>query len=235
RLQPDRRCFAFFHPQLPAEPLIFVEIALVQDIPAAIAPLIEKSAQPALAKRFKVATFYSISNCQPGLRGVSLGNFLIKRVSEQLHAEFPSIRTFCTLSPIPGFARWLQNVDIDAPEFSKVRIKLQSALSKLGSDRKMPETAAVSKSERDALLALASIYLRFASPTTGGDPVAKFHLGNGARLQRINWAGDLSKNGIRQSGGMMVNYLYDLAKVEEYHERFLEGSVVHAQAVARLV
>ncbi len=91
------------------------------------------------------------------------------------------------------------------------------------------------RSERDALLALASIYLRFASPTPGGDPVAKFHLGNGARLQRINWAGDLSKNGLRQSGGMMVNYLYDLAKVEEYHERFLEGSVVHAQAVARLV
>jgi len=235
RLQPDRRCFAFFHPQLPAEPLIFVEIALVQEIPAAIAPLIEKSAQAAEAKRYKVATFYSISNCQPGLRGVSLGNFLIKRVAEQLHAEFPSIRTFCTLSPIPGFARWLREVNLDAPEFGKVRGQLQLALSKLGNDRNVPETAVASRSERDALLSLASIYLRFASPTPGGDPVAKFHLGNGARLQRINWAGDLSKNGLRQSGGMMVNYLYDLAKVEEYHERFLEGSVVHAQAVARLV
>ena len=108
RLQPDRRCFAFFHPQLPAEPLIFVEIALVPEMPAAIAPLIEKAAQPVEARRYKVATFYSISNCQPGLRGVSLGNFLIKRVAEQLHAEFPSIRTFCTLSPMPGFTRWLE-------------------------------------------------------------------------------------------------------------------------------
>lgn len=235
RLQPDRRCFAFFHPQLPAEPLIFVEIALASEMPAAIAPLIEKSAQPAEPKRFKVATFYSISNCQPGLRGVSLGNFLIKRVAERLHAEFPSIRTFCTLSPVPGFARWLEEVKVEAAELKPVQAKLQAALNKLNREGKLADAAAASKSERDALLALASIYLRFVSPTAAGDPVAKFHLGNGARLQRINWAGDLSKNGLRQSVGLMVNYLYDLAKVEEYHERFLEGNVVHAQAVARLV
>jgi len=235
RLQPDRRCFAFFHPQLPAEPLIFVEIALLSEMPAAIAPLIDKSAQPAAPKRFKVAAFYSISNCQPGLRGVSLGNFLIKRVAERLHAEFPSIRMFCTLSPIPGFARWLQDVNPEAPELQRVKAKVQTALSKLGSDRKVTDAADPSRSERDALLALVSIYLRFVSPTATGDPVAKFHLGNGARLQRINWAGDLSKNGLRQSLGMMVNYLYDLAKVEEYHEEFLAGNVVHAQGVARLV
>jgi len=234
RLQPDRRCFAFFHPQLPAEPLIFVEIALVQEMPAAIAPLIEKAAQPAEPGRFKVATFYSISNCQPGLRGVSLGNFLIKRVAERLHAEFPSIRTFCTLSPMPGFARWLGDVDAEAAELKSVRAKLQLALDTLqdrGGTTEPPSAAG----NREALLALASIYLRLASPTAAGDPVAKFHLGNGARLQRINWAGDLSKNGLRQSYGMMVNYLYDLAKVEEYHQQFLEGHVVHAQAVARLV
>jgi malonyl-CoA decarboxylase len=234
RLQPDRRCFAFFHPQLPAEPLIFVEIALVPQMPAAIAPLIEKAAQPVEPKHFKVATFYSISNCQPGLRGVSLGNFLIKRVAERLHAEFPSIRTFCTLSPIPGFVRWLDEVNVEAAELKPLQAKLQAALNKL-SREKHTDPLAVSRNERDALLALASIYLILVSPTATGDPVAKFHLGNGARLQRINWAGDLSKNGLRQSFGMMVNYLYDLAEIEEYHHRFLEGSVVHAKRVARLV
>jgi malonyl-CoA decarboxylase len=234
RLQPDRRCFAFFHPQLPSEPLIFVEIALVPQMPAAIAPLIEKAAQPVEPKHFKVATFYSISNCQPGLRGVSLGNFLIKRVAERLHAEFPSIRTFCTLSPIPGFVRWLDEVNVEAAELQPLQAKLQAALSKL-SRQKHTDPLAVSRNERDALLALASIYLILVSPTAAGDPVAKFHLGNGARLQRINWAGDLSKNGLRQSFGMMVNYLYDLAEIEEYHQRFLEGNVVHARRVARLV
>ena len=235
RLQPDRRCFAFFHPQLPAEPLIFVEIALVPQMPAAIAPLIEKAAQPVEPKHFKVATFYSISNCQPGLRGVSLGNFLIKRVAERLHAEFPSIRTFCTLSPIPGFVRWLDEVNVEAAELKPLQAKVQAALNKLSREKKPIDPLAVSRNERDALLALASTYLILVSPTATGDPVAKFHLGNGARLQRINWAGDLSKNGLRQSFGMMVNYLYDLDKVEEYHERFLDGEVVHAPAVARLV
>ncbi len=241
RLQPDRRCFAFFHPQLPGEPLIFVEVALVPEMPEAIAPLIEKAAQPVEPKQFKVATFYSISNCQPGLRGVSLGNFLIKRVAERLHAEFPSIRTFCTLSPIPGFVRWADEVDSAAVEPKAVQEKLHEARAKLNlvNARLQERNAhlnpeAASKGEREALLALASIYLRIVSPTAAGDPVAKFHLGNGARLQRINWAADLSTNGLRQSCGMMVNYLYDLAKVEEYHQRFLEGDVVHAQAVARL-
>ena len=135
RLQPDRRCFAFFHPQLPAEPLIFVEIALVPQMPAAIAPLIEKAAQPVEPKHFKVATFYSISNCQPGLRGVSLGNFLIKRVAERLHAEFPSIRTFCTLSPIPGFVRWLDEVNVEAAELKPLQAKLQAALNKLSREK----------------------------------------------------------------------------------------------------
>ena len=235
RLQPDRRCFAFFHPQLPAEPLIFVEIALVPQMPTAIAPLIEKAAQPVESKHFRVATFYSISNCQPGLRGVSLGNFLIKRVAERLHAEFPSIRTFCTLSPIPGFVRWLDELNVEAAELKPLPAKLQAALNKLSLEKKDIDPLAVPTNERDALLTLASIYLILVSPTARGDPVAKFHLGNGARLQRINWAGDLSKNGARQSFGMMVNYLYKLDKVEEYHARFLDGEVVHAPAVARLV
>ena len=107
RLQPDRRCFAFFHPQLPDEPLIFVEVALLPEMPGAIAPLIDKASTPLPPERFRVAAFYSISNCEPGLRDVSLGNFLIKSVAEQLQRELPRIKTFCTLSPIPGFAAWL--------------------------------------------------------------------------------------------------------------------------------
>jgi malonyl-CoA decarboxylase len=241
RLQPDRRCFAFFHPQLPGEPLIFVEVALVPEMPDAIAPLIDKASQPVEQKQFKVATFYSISNCQPGLRSVSLGNFLIKRVSEHLHAEFPSIRSFCTLSPIPGFVQWLDDTQA-ATLPPSIQQKTETARKVLSGDGNQfseriatwkPGTA--SPTERKALMALASIYLLMVSPTAAGDPVAKFHLGNGARLQRINWAADLSNNGIRQSCGMMVNYLYDLDKVEDYHERFLDGDVVHAQAVARLI
>jgi malonyl-CoA decarboxylase len=243
RLQPDRCCYAYFHPQLPGEPLIFVEVALVPEMPEAIAPLISKRSTPIDAKHYKVAAFYSISNCQPGLRGVSLGNFLIKRVADRLQADFPSIRTFCTLSPIPGFVRWL-----DAPEsqiaqakpaererYFKARVLLQ--LDAVRMQERIaggwsPESA--SETDRDALLALASIYLRAVAPTEAGDAVAKFHLGNGARLQRINWAADVSRNGLRQSCGLMVNYLYDLHKVEDYHQRFLEGEVVHTPGVARL-
>jgi malonyl-CoA decarboxylase len=244
RLQPDRRCFAFFHPQLPGEPLIFVEVALLEDVPPAIGPLIEKKSDPVPSKRFKVAAFYSISNCQPGLRGVSLGNFLIKRVAERLKTEFPSIKTFCTLSPIPGYVRWL---DSDA-EATAARLKPPARARweagrkelKLGQG-KMHERLEqqwhpwrTSEDEQKALLALASIYLREFSSSADGDAVAKFHLNNGARLQRINWGADLSRNGLRQSCGLMVNYLYDLDRVEEYHQRFLDGEVVHSQAVARL-
>jgi malonyl-CoA decarboxylase len=244
RLQPDRRCFAFFHPQLPEEPLIFVEVALLDEVPPAIGPLIEKKSEPAESKRFKVAVFYSISNCQPGLRGVSLGNFLIKRVAEQLKTEFPSIKTFCTLSPIPGFVRWLDS-DAEATAARlkpQLREKWEAARKelKLGRSRMVERLEQdwhpwrTSDQDRDALLALASIYLREFSAAEDGDSVAKFHLNNGARLQRINWAADLSRNGLKQACGLMVNYLYDLDRVEEYHQKFLEGVVVHSQAVARL-
>ncbi|MGZ8255910.1 MAG: malonyl-CoA decarboxylase domain-containing protein [Burkholderiaceae bacterium] len=244
RLQSDRRCFAFFHPQLPGEPLIFVEVALLEEVPPAVGPLIEKKSEPEISKRFKVAAFYSISNCQPGLRGVSLGNFLIKRVAERLKTEFPSIKTFCTLSPIPGFVHWL---DADA-EATAVRMKaplrerweLARKELKLGQGRMHDRLEQqwhpwrIPEEQQKALLALASIYLREFAPLPEGDAVAKFHLNNGARLQRINWAADLSRNGLRQSCGLMVNYLYDLERVEEYHQRFLDGVVVHSQAVARL-
>ena len=244
RLQPDRRCFAFFHRQLPEEPLIFVEVALLDEVPPAIGPLIEKKSEPDVSKRHKVAAFYSISNCQPGLRGVSLGNFLIKRVAERLKSEFPSIKTFCTLSPIPGFVRWLDAdpeivaQQLKAPlrarwEAARKELKLAQGHAQERIDQHWHPWRS-SEEEQKSLLALASIYLREFSTLDSGDSVAKFHLNNGARLQRINWAGDLSRNGLRQSFGMMVNYLYDLDRVEEYHQRFLDGEVVHSQAVGRL-
>jgi malonyl-CoA decarboxylase len=241
RLQPDRRCFAFFHPQLPDEPLIFVEVALLRDMPGAIAPLIDKASTPQAASQFKVAAFYSISNCQPGLKGVSLGNFLIKRVAEELKRELPQLKTFCTLSPIPGFARWLRSgaqfeglPKARAERLSEAR---QSLLAGCGGDldralgsasalRALPDAA------MQALTRLCAAYLGWHSPSPGGDPVARFHLDNGARLERLNPLGDLSAKGIRQSFGLMVNYQYDLQQVEAHHEKFSHGEVAYSRALA---
>ena len=250
RLQPDRRCFAFFHPQLPSEPLIFVEVALLPEIPTVITPLVDKKAETLdQPSQFKVAVFYSISNCEPGLRGVSMGNFLIKRVAETLQAEFPTLKTFVTLSPIPGFMDWVAggaNLGEGVPaERLKPALKTARdqalAVLKLETQSWSERLSAgwhpdqVSEKEKEALLCLASIYLGLASTGRSGNPVAKFHLGNGARLHLINWAGDLSRKGLRQSAGLMVNYLYDLSAVEENHERFSNGEIVYSKAVARLM
>ena len=250
RLQPDRRCFAFFHPQLPNEPLIFVEVALLNEIPSVITPLVDKKAETVdQVNQFKVAAFYSISNCEPGLRGVSMGNFLIKRVAVQLKAEFPSLKTFVTLSPIPGFMEWVASGatfgDTVTPDRFKPAIKLarDQALALLDlATRSWSERLSAGwhpdeapQKEKDALLCLASIYLGVGSAARQGNPVAKFHLGNGAKLHQINWAGDLSRKGLRQSAGLMVNYLYDLGSVEENHERFANGEIVYSKAVGRLM
>ncbi len=246
RLLPDRRCFAFFHPQLPEEPLIFVEVALVPQMAAAIAPLIDKNSLPLPPESFKAAVFYSISNCQPGLRGVSLGNFLIKRVAEQLKAELPRLKTFCTLSPIPGFMAWLGSApDIAAlPGMTPARARrLQAArdalAAALGGDwaaLTQPAThATLGPAARLALQQLAAAYLVHLSPTPSGDPVARFHLDNGARLERINPDANPSPKGLRQSAGLMVNYLYDLAHIDASHDRFVRGEVAHARAIARLL
>ncbi|BEI43223.1 MULTISPECIES: malonyl-CoA decarboxylase [unclassified Polynucleobacter] len=250
RLQPDRRCFAFFHPQLPDEPLIFVEVALLPEIPVAIMPLVDKKSIPVeQTNQFKVAAFYSISNCESGLRGVSMGNFLIKRVAEQLHAEFPGLKTFVTLSPIPGLMEWitdgahlgdLPSSDKMKPAIRKARdealelLKLNGAnwMDKLG---KSWHPDQCSEDEKAALMALTAIYLTVVTPSRDGNPVAKFHLGNGAKLHQINWAGDLSKNGLRQSAGLMVNYLYDLSSVEENHERFVNGDIIYSRSVGKLI
>ena len=250
RLQPDRRCFAFFHPQLPSEPLIFVEVALLPEIPTMITPLVDKKAETVdQPSQYKVAAFYSISNCESGLRGVSMGNFLIKRVAEQLHAEFPGIKTFVTLSPIPGLMDWVAagaNLGEGVPaERLKPNLKAarDTALAVLNLDNQSwserltsgwhPDLA--SEKEKAALLSLASMYLGLVSAGRQGNPVAKFHLGNGAKLHLVNWAGDLSRKGLRQSAGLMVNYLYDLGSVEDNHERFANGEIVYSRAVGRLM
>lgn len=246
RLQPDRRCFAFFHPQLANVPLIFVEVALGTAMPDAIAPLIDKNSAITSPKHFRVAAFYSISNCEPGLRGVSLGNFLIKRVAQELKTELPQLKTFCTLSPIPGFMNWLTRVDAAlAYEGLKpaTRKRLVAALAELhkatnGELASLSRDAtldALDKDAKEALLALAGAYLIHESPRAGGDPVARFHLDNGAKLERINAHANLSSQGLKQSAGLMVNYLYDLDRVEQSHEDFVNGTVTHARGVGSLI
>ncbi|MEO7337352.1 MAG: malonyl-CoA decarboxylase [Caldimonas sp.] len=243
RLQPDRRCFAFFHPQLPNEPLIIVEVALLPEMPAAIAPLIDKASEPLPPKQYKVAAFYSISNCQPGLKGVSLGNFLIKRVAEELQRELPQLRTFCTLSPIPGFAAWLRAgapcEGLTKPRAERLAQTLAALRAACSDDlatlahaetlrRLSPETTQL-------LLRLCAFYLGQHSSAPGGDPVARFHLDNGARLERLNALGDLSAKGCKQSLGLMVNYLYDLDRVEAHHEKFTQGGVAQSRALSALL
>jgi malonyl-CoA decarboxylase len=245
RLQPDRRCFAFFHPQLPEEPLIFVEVALLPEMPATIAPLIDKHAQPTLnPSQYKVAAFYSISNCQPGLRGVSLGNFLIKRVAEQLQRELPQLKRFCTLSPIPGFAKWLLSAPAPIDDARKgTHERLIAARERLlattgGNLNALADATrlqSLADADREALTRLCAAYLVQHTVTPQGDAVARFHLDNGARLERLNLLGDLSRKGVKQSFGMMVNYLYDLQKVEASHEQFVQGKVAHSRAVASLM
>ena len=220
RVQPsDRRCFAFFHPSLIDEPLIFVEVALTREIPGSIQGLLAEEREVLPVREATTAVFYSISNCQPGLRGVSFGNFLIKQVVEELSRELPSLTTFVTLSPVPGFAAWLAK-----------RGHAPSLAPGWHSDPELAERA------RAQLLPLAAEYF-LAAKGPGGkpvDPVARFHLGNGARLERLNWLGDTSAKGLREAHGLMVNYLYDLRFIEANHEAFAnEGTVVASDAVRR--
>ena len=236
RLEADRRCYAFFHPQLPGEPLIFVEVALTDHIPDAIAPLIAPQASDAELRVSKptAAIFYSISNCQPGLRGVSLGNFLIKRVAQHLGQELPSLKTYCTLSPVPGFARWLSKADAQAWPEAVSRAK--AAVDRWLEAHQPLTAAAVQTAEpgiRESLRKLTAHYLVKGSHASLADPVARFHLDNGARLERINVGGDLSKNGLKQSLSVMVNYLYDLSDVETRHQDFVERRVSHSRDVKK--
>jgi malonyl-CoA decarboxylase len=238
RLDPyDRRCFAFFHPALVDEPLIFVEVALGNELPASIHALLESDGGPENADpEPSVAVFYSISNCQEGLRGISFGNFLIKQVVEDLAKELPSLRTFVTLSPVPGFRPWLFRA-LDNGELSYLSDVQKGSLEKVRSEgwsNSEPEQDAL----RPAVLAAASHYFLIAKDRNGRplDPVARFHLGNGARLERINWLADTSEKGVRQSLSLMVNYRYDLRDIERNHEAYVnQGSVISSKSVRSLL
>jgi malonyl-CoA decarboxylase len=202
RVEPaDRRCFAFFHPAMPNEPLIFVEVALTTGIAGSVQGLLSGARDTLAAEETDTAVFYSISNCQAGLASISFGNSLIKQVAADLSAELPGLKTFVTLSPMPGFAAWLVS---DAPD--------------------------ADRSDQDRMRALAARYLTTARRPDGLplDPVARFHLGNGAEVHKVQAGADLSEKGLRQSGGMMVNYLYDLTRVTQNHERFAASHQVVA-------
>jgi len=237
RLEPrDRRCFAFFHPRLVDEPLIFVEVALTEEIPSAIAPLLAEGRRPTDPHRATAAVFYSISNCQPGLRGVSLGNFLIKQVIDELKQELPALRTFVTLSPVSGFVAWLRR-ERESRDPALLTTGEKSTLESL--DRPdWPERPEVRKALKPILFAAVTHYLLLAKKGSGrpADPVARLHLNNGARLERVNWLGDLSPKGLSQGAGFMVNYLYDPAQIVGNHERFAnKGEVVASSAVRKLL
>ena len=226
RLREDRRCFAFFHPALANDPLVFVEIALTDAVPGDMAPLLLQQRRPPPADRINTVVFYSISNCHPGLAGVSFGNFLIKNVVEELRKEMPALKTFVTLSPVPGFRRWLLGADLQG----------------LVADEKIPLVRqplgrVVESTVYDALLKLCAHYLlKVKSGEQPMDPVARFHLGNGARLHRMHGGADLSPKGREQSAGIMVNYLYDLAKIEENHEAYFDkGRIAVSRSISRLL
>ncbi|WP_082755074.1 malonyl-CoA decarboxylase [Variovorax sp. PAMC 28711] len=231
----DRRCYGFFHPRLPNEPLIFVEVALVDRISDGIMPLLDEAALPMPAAKATTAIFYSISNTQAGLRGVSFGDSLIKRVVEQLQTELPRLKTFATLSPIPGFRSWLAKNA--GPMLARLDDKRATEIGRLVGS--LPPTAervlsalddATLRSARSPLrqwlLQGAAEYLgRALVDGKPADPVARFHLGNGARIERLNWAGDPSPKGLKQSYGLMVNYLYDLKRLDKHRGWLATGRV----------
>ncbi len=230
---PDRRCYAFFHPALVDEPLIFVEVALTREMPNAIAPILAPAREVLEPEKATTAAFYSISNCQKGLAGVSFGHFLIKQVAEEISRELPRLSTFVTLSPAPGFADWLQRERRDA-ESPKLSPEEREALALLDQEDWWRDPDAVARL-REPLQRAAAAYFLTARTRSGApvDPVARFHLGNGARLERINTLGDLSDKGVQQAHGTMVNYLYDLDEIEKNHEAYAEARTIVASSTVR--
>jgi malonyl-CoA decarboxylase len=227
RLSSDRRCFAFFHAALPHEPLIFIEVALTRGMSAAIEPLLALDAPQLDPHTADTAVFYSITNCQTGLRGISFGNLLIKQVAQRLGQEFPRIRTFATLSPIPGFHAWLKSVRAELAE-TPGQSAHADALAAIDV-RGWHEDPAQAERLRKVLMPYAAYYLACAKHDREvADAVARFHLGNGARLERLNWLADTSTRGLQQSAGMMVNYLYRLDEVEPNHEVYVREQKVAA-------
>jgi malonyl-CoA decarboxylase len=233
---PDRHCYAFFHPALNEDPLIFVEVALTRGIPASIASILSDKREEVDPERANTAVFYSISNCQRGLGGVSFGNFLIKQVVEDIRREMPRLSTFVTLSPAPNFAAWLRR-ELRADNSRAITEQDGAALAALDRPDWWRDEAAAEMVEEPLMRAASWYYLRArnerGSPV---DSVARFHLGNGARLERLNFLADTSERGLRQSFGLMVNYLYDLEDIEKNHEAYAQHrAVVAASAVTKLV
>src|ERR1700733_6202955 len=249
RLDSDRRCYAFFHPRMPGEPLIFVEVALVKGLAGSVQGLLDEKAPVQDPREADSAIFYSISNCQRGLAGISFGNFLIKRVVELLSAEFRNLKTFATLSPLPGFRRWLDE------KLAAAEANLLSADEAASLGSAMPaETGAASlaailakrgwgrevglrKPAEPVLARLCARYLVAesapANKRRARDPVAHFHLSNGARVERVNMLGDTSEKGAKESATLMVNYLYDPAKIEEWHEDYAGEGKRNASTTVR--
>jgi acyl-CoA synthetase (AMP-forming)/AMP-acid ligase II len=230
---PDRRCYAFFHPALTDEPLIFVEVALTKEIPDAIAPILTRGRTPIDPREATTAAFYSISNTQKGLAGVSFGSFLIKQVAEEISREFPKLDTYVTLSPVPGFAKWLAR-ERKAASSEIIRDSDRAALALL--DKPGWEQDEKSRAALEGpVTALAAHYFLNAKTSYGRplDPVARFHLGNGAALAHIHATADLSPRGLAQSHGIMVNYHYDLSEIEKNHEAYAEASEVVASKEVR--
>ncbi|MDJ0630145.1 MAG: malonyl-CoA decarboxylase [Rhodobacter sp.] len=199
---PDRRCFAFFHPSMPDEPLIFVEVALTRGVPGSIQTLLAEDRAPLASDQADTAVFYSISNCQDGLAGISFGNSLIKQVAADLAGELAGLKTFATLSPIPGLTRWLDDAGLPYPD------------------------------DAETTRRVAAAYLLYAKRGDGlpSDPVARFHLGNGALIHSVHSDADTSAKGMQQSLGAMVSYHYDLAQISQNHERFVSAHDVVASA-----
>lgn len=248
RLDSDRRLFAFFHPRMPDEPLIFVEVALVRGLAGEIAPLLDKDAPPVDPSRADTAVFYSISNAQKGLAGISFGGFLIKRVVDELSGDFPRVRTFATLSPIPAFREWLEREMSEKPGRllwpgeRKAIAGVTAGDDSEGALRSLLDSdwhsrPDVAHAMKGPLMRLCAAYLLSAKRADGRahDPVAHFHLRNGAKVERLNWLADRSSKGLHQSAGMMVNYLYGLSEIEANHEAYVgEGLVVASRAVTRI-
>ena len=234
----DSRCFAFFHPALPKEPIIFVQVALVAGLSSSVDDIIRNDEAPLNEADADTAIFYSISNCQLGLRGIAFGDLLIKQVVEQLNQELPHIKTFATLSPVPEFGRWLaaerdnlQNLSLASEEEVRALADLQ-----VDQDGRWAKSDSQTASLKPVLERLCAHYLMSAkSGDQPLDPVQRFHLRNGARLERVNWLGDRSTKGLKQSYGMLVNYVYDSAAVTRNHERYVyENNLSCSSSVAAL-
>jgi malonyl-CoA decarboxylase len=235
RLDTDRRCYAFFHPRLPNEPLIFVEIALTRGLPGSVQLLLDQGAPVQDPRSADTAVFYSISNTQKGLRGVSFGNLLLKRVIEDLRHDLPRLGVFATLSPLPGFRKWLGQA------LAEKRLLLPDTdVANLADTLARPEwpaDARLGEALREPMEKLAARYLlKEKSGSHSLDPVAHFHLSNGAQVSRIYWLADTSAHGMEQSYGMMVSYRYEPSEVEKNHERFQhDGHIAAARRVLRLL